>query len=400
MAENQLSTLEQHGLASLQVQEIRGRELVTPQGTFIDFCNTNYLSFDRHPLMLERGALFAERWGSLCGWSRLEADPIFYKELEDKIARFLGAPRVIISHTITLSCFSVLSSIVQKGTIFADRKVHTVVWEACRLSRDHGATLLRFEHQDMNDLERQLKSCNNPGPKLIVVDGVYSLSSALAPVAALQELARRYDAWLLIDDAHGFGLLGDQPSDENPFGVAGRGVVAYSKGDFKRTFYVSSFGKAFCTHTAFLTIPEEFEGSIPAVHLAHIFSAPVSPHTVGTVDAALDLNEKRGEVDRLHIRQLVAQTVTDLQAEGYAIENHASLPIVFIPIGRLEKLVAGAQILSGEGLLTGLRAFPIVRPDRCGVRVALTSSHTHEHVGRLVSCLAQPKLKALREVEL
>ena len=388
MAKNQLKLLDESGLAGLPISEVRGRELICEGRTLIDFCGTNYLGFDFNPHLLKKADEYARRWGSMCGWSRLEADPEIYTRLESRIAKFIGAPRVLLSHTITIANFSVLPAIAGEGTVFVDQKLHTVVWEAARLARDHGAKVVKFQHQNLEQLESLLRANENVHPKVIAVDGVYSISTELAPVRELQALARRYNAWLYIDDAHGFGILGKNPSASNPHGAEGAGIVSHAGGDYERTFYVTSFGKAFCTHSSFVTIPGEYEGNLPSQALSHIYSAPVSPHTVGTVEGALDLNESIGERERLLIRTLGARFCEGLRELGFEVENHAAHPVVFVPIGGLSDLIPAAQYLKSAGVLTGLRAFPVVPENQCGVRFAITSLHTIEHIERALQAMA------------
>ncbi len=389
MSKNQLKLLDDNGLAGLPISSVRGRELICNGQRLVDFCGTNYLGFDFNSKLMKKGEEYARRWGAMCGWSRLEADPEIYTRLEARIAKFVGAPRVLLSHTITIANFSVMPALAGEGMIFVDQKLHTVVWEAARLARDHGAKVVKFRHQNMEDLEAKLREHANVHPKVIAVDGVYSISTEHAPLRELQALARLYNAWLYVDDAHGFGILGAEPSAANPYGAGGAGIVRHAGGDYQRTFYVSSFGKAFCTHSSFVTIPAEYEGNLPSQALSHIYSAPLSPHTIGTVEAALDLNESIGERERLRIRELVARFCTGIKNLGFAVENHARHPVIFVPIGELHELIPAAQHLKSAGVLAGLRAYPVVPENQCGVRFAVTSLHTAAQVDQALGSMAE-----------
>jgi 8-amino-7-oxononanoate synthase len=395
MKKNQLDLLDESRLFNLPASSWSGREFVSNGKTHVDFANTNYLGFDFDPYVHEKGTRLFQEWGSIAGWSRMEVDPRPYPELEERIARFLGAPEVHLSHTITITNFSTIPVIAQKGVIFADQLVHTVVWEAGRLARDHGAELHKFRHQDLNHLEDLLKANRNKGPKIIAVDGVYSISTEVAPIAAMQDLCERYDAWLYIDDAHGFGLLGRDPSEENPYGTGGNGVVNHAARDFRRTFYVSSFGKAFCTYTAFVTIPEEYEHNLKAYSMQYLFSAPPLPYVIGTVDAMLDLNEQRGDAARATLRARTRQLVQGLRALGYKVSNHLDQPVVFVEIGTLERLMEASRFLWDAGVVAGLRAFPVVPEDKCGLRFALSALHTEAHVAHALTAFADLKKRAV-----
>jgi 8-amino-7-oxononanoate synthase len=391
MRKNQLPEFEGQGLSHLKISEWNGREFVSDGRRYIDFASTNYLGFDFDPLMHERGTEYAAKWGSISGWSRLEVDPEIYLGLEARLARLLGCAKVQLSHTITITNFSIIPAIIGKGVIFCDEKVHTVVWEACRLARDHGAQICRFRHQDTEHLEQLLRAHQGATQKLIAVDGVYSISTALSPVAELERLAREYDAWLIVDDAHGFGILGEDPSPDNPYGSRGNGIARRSGSDYSRTFYVSSFGKAFCTYTAFVTIPTAFTLDLRTVSTQYIFSAPPNPYIIGTVDAALDLNERRGDLERRKIRELVSYFVEGLCGLGLTVQNELLQPVVYVEIGSLEELIRASKQLWDRGVVAGLRAYPLVPENACGLRFALSSLHERRHVDAALNILSDAR---------
>lgn len=386
---NQLQILDEVGLFRVPVLGMRGKEILSTGGKrYIDFCQTNYLSFEFDPLLNDRGYAWTKEWGSMPGWARMEADCALYERFETRLAALLGAPRVLMLPTITISNFSLIPGIVQRGLILTDKKLHTVVWEACRLARDHGATVRSFRHQDVADLERLLKEYSHLTPKLIAVDGVYSISTELAPIRELQELCERYDAFLYIDDAHGFGILGREPTADNPYGVSGNGCVAHAGGNYDRTFYVASFGKSFCASTAFATIPEAYASTVRSFALSYLFSNPATPHTLGMCDAALDLNEQRGEQARAHIRSLTAYLIDGLTSLGLCVYNNKLQPVVFLEVGTLDSLIAVGRLLDAGGVIAGYRAYPVVPEDQCGLRFALTAGHERAHIDQVLSILS------------
>lgn len=397
MAANQLATLDEVGLFHIPVAAIRGKEVVSTNGrVYLDFCQTNYLSFEFDPLLNERGSEWARAWGAMPGWSRMEANAGLYGEFEAKLGRLLGARRVLTLPTITMTGFSVIPGIVQKGLVVTDKLVHAVVYEACRLARDHGATLRSFRHQDLDDLERVLRAHADLHPKLVAVDGVYSISTELAPMAELQALCEKYGAFAYVDDAHGFGILGQGPTADNPYGVSGNGCVARCGGDYRRTFYVSGFSKALCASTAFTTIPDEYRENVHAFAMAYLFSNPATPHTLGMCDAALELNARRGEAARATIRALVRRLVDGLRGAGMRVSNTLDQPVVFLEVGPLEDLIAVGRQLDAGGVIPGYRAYPVVPPDGCGLRFAVTAGHTRAHIDRVLEILCSCKDRIAR----
>ncbi len=385
MKENQLKLIEDLGLFNIHLQNTSGRHIETNKGQLIDFVSTNYLGFEFEPLLHKRGSEFSEKFGTCAGWSRMELNPKPYSDAENRIAKFLGAEKIHLSHTITITAASLIPGVVKKGTLFTDEKLHTVIWEACRLARDHGANIKKFKHQNMNDLETLLKDPSLPHPKMVCVDGVYSISSEIAPIRDLQLLCEKYGAWLLVDDAHGFGVLGRDPDLQNPLGKDGSGVVSFCGGNYDRTFYMTSFGKAFCTHGAFSVIPNQYLENVKAFSTQYLFSNPISPHALGTIDAVLDLNESLGTLRRKKIFGLTQQMTAGLKSSGTSFLNVLSQPIVFTTIGSFDAFKQAALGFVESGILPGFRAFPVVPPNECGFRFAITALHTEDDIEKVVS---------------
>lgn len=388
---NQLDAFTEVGLSRIRVNSVDGRELHTPHGTLIDYCTTSYLGIDFHPHMHEVGSRYARDWGSLTGWSRLEADSPIYSDTEARISKFLGVKETILAHTITITNFSVMSAIVGRGVIIADSKVHSVVYEAARLARDHGATLTRFKHQDLSDLRSKLEENRKAENILIAVDGVYSISTEQAPIIELQKLAKEFGAWLYVDDAHGFGVLG-RKSPQSPYGLGGRGIIDHHGGDYARTFYVTSFGKAYCTHSAFITIPDEYKVSLRERCMQYIFSSPMPPYVLGLVNAAMDLNESEGDERRSGLLQLCRRFVAGMRDLNLDISNESGFPVVFWKVGSQERTIELAHAFLKNGLLAGLRAYPVVPHNECGFRFGLTALHTEAQIKktlRVISALTR-----------
>ncbi len=387
MSKNQIAELDELGLIGLKIDKMEGREIICQGKRLIDFATTNYLSFENEPSLHDLGVRYAKEWGATVGWSRLEADCHLYPKVEAQIAKQLGVEKVHLSQSVTNTGFSLFYPLVGKGVVFTDRDVHSVVFEAARLSRDHGAKLVSFRHQDMAHLEELLKEYAATEPKLICIDGVYSVSSEKAPVKEIQALAQKYGAWVYIDDAHGFGIYGRSPFGSNTFGVGGSGIVDYFGGDYSRTFYVGSFAKAYSTLGAFVVIPKEFGGNVPSFFLSNIYSAPVAPYTLGTIQAGLDLNAALGEARRATIRLRVAQLTKGIQTMGLAYSNEGGHPVVFLEVGEIQDLIRVATELKNAGVWAGLRPYPVVPKDRCGLRFAVSSLHSEGQINRTLEAL-------------
>lgn len=386
---NQLELLNKSELVGVPVTGMKGRILQTPFGDTIDYCTTNYLGFDYRSEVHEYGAKLAQEWGSLVGVSRLEADASIFVDTEKRITNWLESKETILGHTITVMGFSSIPKLVGHGVCLVDSKLHTVVYEACRLAKGHGATLDRFNHQDLNDLEKKLQQYKSIKQKLIAVDGVYSISSEKAPIRDLVALCEKYDAWLYIDDAHGFGVLGRGRTKENPYGFGGRGTVDFSGVSMDRIFYVTSFAKAFCTHYAFITVPHSYQEMLRENCMQYIFSTPPSPYSIGQINAVLDLNEKEGDQMRRNLLLRTQQFVKGLHERKLSYLNDDYFPIVYWKIGNLELLASVAKSMYRKGVIAGLRAYPVVPPDECGIRFGLTALHTEDEVKKTLNVIDQ-----------
>lgn len=384
---NQLELLNKSTLVGVPMKSMKGRILQTPFGTTIDYCTTNYLGFDYHPELHRQGSLLSQEWGNLVGTSRLEVDAEIFSNLEGRISRWLGAKEVILGHTITVTGFSCMPKLVGQGLALVDSKLHNVVYEACRLAKGHGATLDRFNHQDLQHLEDKLKQHRDLFPKIVAVDGVYSISSERAPIPEMAALCEKYDAFLYVDDAHGFGVLGRNSSVQNPYGCGGRGTVDLMGTKLDRIFYVSSFAKAFCTHYAFIAVPHAYEEMLRENCMQYIFSTPPSPYSIGQIQAVMDLNESEGDAQRQKLLSMTRRFVRGLSDRGMNYLNDNGFPIVFWKIGSVDLLAAVATSMYKKGVIAGLRAYPVVPPDECGIRFGLTALHTEEQIDKTLSVI-------------
>jgi 8-amino-7-oxononanoate synthase len=338
---------------------------------FSDFCSTNYLGIDYREELFTASADFLRQWGSLTQWARLEADCNIFMQLESTIADMLGYSKVLLSHTISNSCTSNIPTIVGRNALMiCDTYLHPVVKTGCKLA-SLKSRVVKFDVNNLNHLEGILKENQYVERKFIFVDGVHSLGRYIAPITELQYLCKKYNSWLFVDDAHGFGILGENSSPSNPWGSGGGGVIKFSGGNSHRTFYTSSFGKAFCTHTAFMAIPDEYENNIAIDADHYIYSAPVSPSLVGMVHAALKINTQSGD----EIRQ-------DLHAKiRYFIEGLAKL-------NKIDNVYRWNSILFEHGVFAGIRVFPLTPKNESGFRFAITATNTYEQLDNALKALS------------
>ncbi len=385
---NQLQLLHEDRLFEIPIKNVSRGAVTSDTGEVLhDFVTTGYLGIDRHPLLIERGVEYARQWGCISNWSRMELDPEIYRKLEHEIAKWMKCSNVILGHTITVNNFSVLPYLATDGYIIHDSLLHTVVFEACRLARDHGSQLIKFKHQDLDDLERILKSLPQDKVKIIAVDGVYSISTHIVPLTEIVQLCERYNAFCYIDDAHGLGIYGEGASSTT-WGKQGNGVWNYFPVNKDRLFYVSNFGKAFGATCAFLCYPDAYKKELKSHCLQYLFSAPPNPFSIGSSMGALEWNREHGDVVREELRQKVKYFIHGLRARGQVVENINDHPVVFVKFGAFERLQQAARFLRARGIVGGYRAYPVVQHDQCGIRFSITHEHDLSVLDHVIDSIA------------
>src|SRR6478672_8663659 len=182
------------------IDEIDGRMIRIGDQWLSDFASCNYLGFDLEREIIDAVPPALDRWGTHPSWSRLLGSPVLYEQIEERLTELLGTDDTLVLPTITLIHMSVIPVLAGDGTIYVDRRAHKTIYEGCQFAAAHGATVKRFRHDDVEDLERLLQE-NGKGPRLICVDGVNSMTGNAADIEAMARLARAHDALLYVDDA-------------------------------------------------------------------------------------------------------------------------------------------------------------------------------------------------------
>ena len=195
---------------NVTAKEIVGRNIrVSDTHWVLDFASCNYLGLDLDNEMDFTVSNEIDKWGVHPSWCRLVASPDIYNQLEDRIAKLIGTEACVIFPTVTLISIGVLPVLVGKsGVLLLDKSGHETMYEGAKIARDNGATLESFAQGDFDTLEQLLKKHQQNKRKVILVDGVYSMTGDYANIPRLVELAKQYDALFYIDDALVFGVVG------------------------------------------------------------------------------------------------------------------------------------------------------------------------------------------------
>lgn len=346
---------------------VDGRELIS-------FCSNDYLGLANEPALAEAACQGARAWGVGAGASHLVSGHLEpHEALEQRLAAFTGFDRALLMTTGYMANLGIVPTLVGRGdAIFADRLNHASLIDAVQLSR---ADSQRYPHGDLAALERML-AASDARRKLILTDAVFSMDGDLAPLPGLLELAERFDAWLVVDDAHGFGVLGPQ----------GRGSLAhFGLPHDPRLVYMGTLGKAAGGAGAFVAGAETVIEWLLQRARTYIFTTGSSPIVACALLAALDLVEQ-GEHRRAHLRRLTACLQEGLEGSRWPLlaSPTAIQPII---IGDNHEAIRVASALYDEGLWVPAIRPPTVPKGTARLRVSLSAAHTEAHIGRLVDAL-------------
>lgn len=373
--------------------EIKGRKIrVAENKWIIDFASCNYLGLDLDQEM-ESGIIpEIEKWGVHPSWCRLVASPYIYNELEAKLAKLIGTETTMILPTVTLISIGVIPALVGKtGLMILDKSAHETMYEAAKIARDNGAVLESYEQDDFDKLVEILEKHKDNERKIIIVDGVYSMTGDYAKLPELVKIAKKYDALIYVDDAHGFGVIGENPSKEYPLGHKGNGIVKYHGLDYENIIYVGGCSKAYSSLSAFVGCTKEMKTFLEAFATPYDLSGPCPTASLATMIKGLEINKKRGEQYRMTLWKLTQMAIHGLQDLGFKVLNSTGFPIVSVHVGSTEKLIETANKLYDQGILTTVAPYPMVKKGEECHRLSITAANTEEEITQLINAFAKIK---------
>ncbi|WP_374195839.1 aminotransferase class I/II-fold pyridoxal phosphate-dependent enzyme [Streptomyces sp. ISL-24] len=372
------------------LDEVRGRHIRSRDHWLIDFASCNYLGFDWDPEIAARIGPAVRRWGTHPSWSRLLGSPRLYPQIEERLSALLGAPDTLLLPTLTLIHASVIPVLAEEGHVFVEATAHRTVYDGCLVARGQGATLRRFHAERPDELDALLASVPVGAPRLVCLDGVDSMTGNIADLPTLAAVCRDRDATLYIDDAHGFGVIGERgPGELCPYGMRGNGLVRHTGESYDRIVLVAGFSKAYSSLLAFLALPTDLKNRLKTAAAPYLYSGPSPTASLATALAGLDVNERRGDALRADLYRRTVRVLDHLDALGVGTLNRDRLPIVEIPLADPADLDSVAAFLWEEGIYVTLAAYPLVPRDRVGFRVQITALNSDDDIGRLTATLTR-----------
>jgi 8-amino-7-oxononanoate synthase len=377
-----------HRMMDAVIDEIDGRRIRIGDHWLADFASCNYLGFDLDAEIIDSIDRTVRQWGTHPSWSRLLGNPRLYCDIEEQLTELLGAPDTMVLPTITHIHTSIIPLLAGKGWLFVDSHAHKTIYDGAGIAVGRGATMRRFRPNDPTDLARHLKQAPAGVTKLVCMDGVNSMTGNLPDLAAFAAVAANHDALLYVDDAHGFGVIGERsPADTTPYGRRGNSIVRYFDLGYDNIVLVGGFSKAYSSLLAFLALPTWLKNHLKVAAPPYLYSGPSPTASLATVLAGFHVNATRGEAIR---EDLYAKTVRVLDCVhdlGLRTPNRSGLPIIELPLTRAEDIDEVGEFLFDRGIYVTLAAYPLVPRKEVGFRIQITAANGDDEIEELCAVL-------------
>lgn len=379
-----------HPMLDAVIDEQHGRRIRVGDRWLVDFASCNYLGLDLDPEVIAAIPAYLERWGTHPSWSRLLGSPRLYPEIEEQLTDLLGCEDSLLLPTITHIHMSVIPVLADAGTIFLDGRAHKTIYDGCSVARNNGARIVRFRHDDIDDLERHLSGFASRAPRLICMDGVNSMTGNAPDLAGFARLAREHDALLYVDDAHGFGVIGERTPDELcHYGSRGNSLVRHLDETYDNLVLVGGFSKAYSSLLAFLALPTPLKRALKTAAAPYLYSGPSPVASLATVLEGLEVNRRRGDLLRRDVERMTRRVLDALARLGIHTPNRSGYPIVEVPLADAGDIDEIGRFLFERGIYVTLAAYPLVPRDEVGFRVQVTAANTDAQIDALIEALEE-----------
>jgi 8-amino-7-oxononanoate synthase len=351
----------------------QGPRIVVEGREYLAFCSNDYLGLANHPRIVEAAVDAALRHGVGQGASHLlSGHSVVHERLESALAQFIEMPRALLfSSGYQANIGAVTALAGPKDAVFSDALNHASLIDGVRLTR---AQVVRYPHADVDSLSQALASSRGK-TKLIVTDGVFSMDGDIAPLPGLLELCERHDALLLVDDAHGFGVLGPE----------GRGSPAHFGLRSSRLIYVGTLGKAAGVSGAFVAGAPEVVETVMQGARTYVYTTAAPAMLAAAIEVSLELMRKE-EWRRERLRKLISS----LKHSLLEIELKSSdTPIQPLILGSNAKALGASAMLRERGILVPAIRPPTVPEGTARLRISLSATHSESDIARLATVMRE-----------
>jgi 8-amino-7-oxononanoate synthase len=355
------------------VESEQDPEVIVEGRKMIMLGSNNYLGLTSHPKVKEAAIAAVKKYGSGCAGSRfLNGTLDIHVQLEEKLAKFFRKENALTFSTGYQTNLGIISSLAGKDDVVViDKLDHASIIDACRLSY---AEVKKFKHNDMSSLEYVLSKCGDKG-KLVVVDGVYSMEGDIAPLPDIVKVCKKYGARLMVDDAHGVGVLGR----------TGRGTAEHFGIEKDVDIIMGTYSKSMASIGGFVAASEDVIHYVKHTSRPLIFSASPPPASVASVIAALDvIDQEPDRRERLwHNTHKMMKAFKQMGFDTGTSET----PIIPLLMGEMDRAFMMWKLLSDEGVFVNPVVPPATQQGRSLIRTSYMATHTDEMLDRVLVIL-------------
>lgn len=362
------------------IESQQDTEVIMSGRKVLMFGSNSYLGLTNHPKVIEAAVEATKKYGTGCAGSRfLNGTLDLHLELEKELAEFVGKEEAIIYSTGFQVNLGVVSCLTRREDyIICDELDHASIVEGRRLSFSKG---LKFKHNDMESLEKVLQGCDPDRVKLIVVDGVFSMEGDIANLPEITRLAKKYNANVMVDEAHGLGVLGDH----------GRGTCNHYGLTGDVDLIMGTFSKSLASIGGFIAADSTIINYLRHNSRSYIFSASATPAATAAARAALHI--MKTEPERIqHLWDITNYALDSFRTLGFEIGN-TSTPIIPLYVRDMEKTFLVTRMVFDEGVFVNPVIPPACSPEDTLIRFSLMATHTKEQidiaVDKLYKCFKQ-----------
>src|SRR6478735_5912427 len=379
-----------HRMLDAVIDEIDGRDIRIGDHWLTDYASCNYLGLDLDEEIIDAVPDYLRKWGTHPSWSRLLGSPVLYEEIEHRLIELLGCEDSLLLPTITHIHMSVLPVLAGGGTLFLDSRAHKTIYDGCALAQGRGATVRRFAHNDLDQLEALLRDPSWRRPGTICIDGVNSMTGNAPDIASFAALAREHNVILYVDDAHGFGVIGERsPAETCDYGSRGNSIVRYAGESYENIVLVGGFSKAYSSLLAFIACPTPLKQVLKTAAPPYLYSGPSPVASLATVLEGLRVNEVRGDQLRARLHQLTGRVLDRVHELGITTPNESGFPIIEVALADADSVDEVGELLFRRGIYATMAVYPLVPREEVGFRIQLTAANTDEQVDHLCEVLGE-----------
>ncbi len=352
------------------IQSAQGPEVIMNGKKMIMIGSNNYLGLTNHPKVKEAAINAIKKYGTGCAGSRfLNGTLDIHVELEEKLAWFMRKEAALIFSTGFQVNLGVIASLIGKDdVVIIDKMDHASIVDGCRLSFGE---VKRYKHNEIEDLERVLRECEDK-TKLVVVDGVFSMEGDIVKLPEVYQVCQKYGARLMVDDAHGIGVLGN----------TGRGTAEHFELEKEVDLIMGTYSKSLASIGGFIAGHRDVINYIKHFGRAFIFSASPPPASVAAVSAAIDIIVNEPE-RREKLWKNTHKMLKGFKELGFNI-GVAETPIIPVIVGEDELAFKFVMMLQEEGIFANVAVSPAVPPGKALIRTSYMATHTDEHLDRVL----------------